>query len=52
MLLRVKTVGNGRENSLTIFVRISFYPFGNRNGKVRNGIRSVKSGPLKTDKSE
>jgi hypothetical protein len=25
---------------------------GNGNGKVRNGIRLVKSGPSKTDKSE
>jgi hypothetical protein len=50
--VRVKTVGNDRENALTIFARISFYSVGNENGKVRNGIRSVKSGPSKTDKSE
>jgi hypothetical protein len=50
--LRVKTVGNGRENPLTIFARISFYSIGNGNGKVRNGIRSVKSGPSKTDKTK
>jgi hypothetical protein len=43
---------NGRKNSLTIFARISFYSVGNGNGKVRNRIRSVKSGPSKTDKSE
>jgi hypothetical protein len=43
---------NGRENSLTIFTRISFYSVGNRNGKVRNGIRPAKSGPSKMDKSE
>jgi hypothetical protein len=48
----VETVENVRENSLTIFDRISFYSVGNGNGKVRNGIRSVKSGPSKTDKSE
>jgi hypothetical protein len=50
--LRVKTVGNGQENPLAIFTRISFYSVGNGNGKVRNGIRSAKSGPSKTDKSE
>jgi hypothetical protein len=49
---KVKTVGNGRENPLTIFARISFYSVGNGNEKVRNGIRSVKSGPSKMDKSE
>jgi hypothetical protein len=43
---------NGWENSLTIFAHISFYPVGNENGKVRNRIRSVKSGPSKMDKSE
>jgi hypothetical protein len=50
--VRVKTVGNGQENSLIIFARISFYSIGNGNGKVRNRIRSVKSGPSKTDKSK
>jgi hypothetical protein len=40
------------ENPLTIFARISFYLVGNENGKVRNGIWSVKSGPSKTDKSK
>jgi hypothetical protein len=43
---------NGRENPLTIFARISFYSVGNGNEKVTNGIRLVKFGPLKTDKSE
>jgi hypothetical protein len=43
---------NGREKPFTIFTYISFYSVGNRNGKVRNRIRSVKSGPSKTDKSE
>jgi hypothetical protein len=43
---------NGRENALTIFARISFYSVGNGNGKVRNGIRSVKSGSSKMDKSK
>jgi hypothetical protein len=43
---------NGRENPLTIFSRISFYSVGNGNGKVRKKIRSVKSGPSKTDKSK
>jgi hypothetical protein len=50
--LRVKTVGNSRENPLTIFARINFYSVGNGNGKVRNRIRSVKFGPSKKDKSE
>jgi hypothetical protein len=50
--LRVKTVGNGWEKPLTIFAHISFYSVGNGNGKVRNGIRSVKSGPSKIDKFE
>jgi hypothetical protein len=50
--LRVKMVVNGRENHLTIFARISFYSVGNGSGKVRNEIRSVKSGPSKMDKSE
>jgi hypothetical protein len=27
--------GNGRENHLTIFARISFYSVGNGNGKVK-----------------
>jgi hypothetical protein len=48
----VKTVGNGQEKPLTIFTRISFYLTGNKNGKVRNGIRLTKSGLSKTDKSE
>jgi hypothetical protein len=43
---------NGRENPLTIFARISFYSVGNGNGKVRNGIQSVKSSTSKTDKTE
>jgi hypothetical protein len=51
---------NCRENPLTIFVHIRFYPvgngnrkvIGNENGKVRNRIRSVKFGPSKMDKSE
>jgi hypothetical protein len=50
--LRVKMVENRRENSLNIFIRISFYSVGNENGKVRNGIQSVKSGSSKMDKSE
>jgi hypothetical protein len=50
--VKVKTVRNGQENPLIIFARISFYLIGNRNGKVRNRIRSVKSGPSKTDKSK
>jgi hypothetical protein len=41
---------NGWENSLTIFTHISFYPIDNGNGKVKNRIRSVKSGPSKIDK--
>jgi hypothetical protein len=49
----VSTKGeNGQENPLTIFARISFYSISNRNGKVRNRIRSVKSDPSKMDKSE
>jgi hypothetical protein len=43
---------NGKKNPLTIFTHISFYLIGNSNRKVRNGIRSVKSGASKTDKSE
>jgi hypothetical protein len=46
--IRVKTV----EKTLAIFTRISFYLIGNRNKKVRNGIRSIKFGQLKMDKSE
>jgi hypothetical protein len=46
--VRVKMV----RKTLTIFTCISFYLVGNRNGKIRNGIRSVKSGPSKTDKFE
>jgi hypothetical protein len=45
-------VGNGRENPLSIFTHISFYSVDNRNGKVRNGIQSIKSGLSKSDKSE
>jgi hypothetical protein len=43
---------NGWENALIIFAHISCYSVGNGNGKVRNRIWSVKSGPSKTDKSE
>jgi hypothetical protein len=50
--LRMKTVKNGRKKPLTIFARTSFYSVGDGNRKVRNEIRSVKSGPSKTDKSE
>jgi hypothetical protein len=56
VILEIITKGeNGRndqENPPTIFTRISFYSIGNENRKVRNGIRSVKSDPSKTDKSE
>jgi hypothetical protein len=48
----MKTVRNRQENPLTIFTRISFYLIGNGNGKVRNGIRSAKSGLSKSDKTE
>jgi hypothetical protein len=43
---------NGREKSLTIFTRMSFYSVGNEIGKVKNKIRSAKSGPSKMDKFE
>jgi hypothetical protein len=41
-----------RENSITIFTRISFYSVDNENRKVKNRTRSTKSGASKTDKPE
>jgi len=35
----MKAVGNGRENSLTIFVFIFLFGNGNGNGKARSGKR-------------
>ena len=51
-LLGMKTVGIGRENTLTIFVFIFLFGNGNGNGKARSGKRNRLCGISETVQSD